>query len=46
MIARQRYEGITTAAALGANCPVVRDERAAPALPAVAPAAGNGKRRW
>jgi len=47
MIARQRYEGITTAAALGANCPVVRDERAAaaPPLPAAAPAS-NGKRRW
>ncbi|HUX67272.1 MAG TPA: class II aldolase/adducin family protein [Terriglobales bacterium] len=51
--ARQRYEGITTAAALGANCPVTREAVAGPARPLEflpPPAAGktlpNGKRRW
>lgn len=50
--ARQRYEGVTSAAALAPNCPVVapappRYEAAAPppsVLPA--PAAPYGKRRW
>jgi len=49
MIARQRYEGITTAAALGANCPVTREEPAAaprPRLPGPLLAAPGGKRRW
>jgi hypothetical protein len=45
MIARQRYEGITTAAALGANCPITKDAAIA-APPAVVPQARNGKRRW
>jgi L-fuculose-phosphate aldolase len=50
--ARQRYEGITTAAANSANCPVTR-EGAAGGQPApglgprlAAPPASNGKRRW
>lgn len=45
MIARQRYEGITTAAALGANCPITKDEAPAP-VSAVTPPRSNGKRRW
>ncbi|MGH9482526.1 MAG: class II aldolase/adducin family protein [Terriglobales bacterium] len=50
MEARQRYEGITTAAALSPACPVTR-EGATGAAPAPAAAAEaktwpNGKRRW
>lgn len=53
--ARQRYEGVTSAAALGPSCPVVRDERdrLTPPAPAALPAAvgaahgaGDAKRRW
>lgn len=54
--ARQRYEGITTAAATSANCPVTREGAAAAVVGAVAagPVAGQGtgpswpagKRRW
>jgi L-fuculose-phosphate aldolase len=52
--ARQRYEGVTSAAALGPSCPVVRDDGPAlPAAPVATPAAGSagngaggGKRRW
>lgn len=47
LIARQRYEGVTSAAALSPTCPVVAE---APQLPAPAnpPALNfaNGKRRW
>ncbi|HEY8055414.1 MAG TPA: hypothetical protein VIE13_05835, partial [Terriglobales bacterium] len=54
LLARQRYEGITSAAALSPSCPVTRPEPAAAAvagqlgthsLSQSAPA-GNGKRRW
>jgi len=49
MVARQRYEGITSAAALGPNCPVIKDAPP-PAAPAAAPPRSlnwpNGKRRW
>lgn len=55
MQARQRYEGITTAAAVGANCPITREsaredgagrsgERAAPVAPNQPQT--RGKRRW
>src|SRR6185437_2145007 len=49
MVARQRYEGITSAAALAPNCPVLKD---APRPPQPAPSGlpnrnwPNGKRRW
>ena len=49
MLARQRYEGITTAAAVGQNCPVTREELApalAPAPAAVSAAVPVHKRRW
>lgn len=47
--ARQRYEGITTAASVSANCPVTREtarETAAPTLAAALQNLPNGKRRW
>jgi L-fuculose-phosphate aldolase len=46
--ARQRYEGVTSAAALGPACPVVRDAPGALPAPAQPPRlpAGEAKRRW
>ncbi|HXE31222.1 MAG TPA: class II aldolase/adducin family protein [Terriglobales bacterium] len=47
MAARQRYEGITTAAAVGANCPVTREAAGGSASGPLPPSASfPHKRRW
>ncbi|MGH9466098.1 MAG: class II aldolase/adducin family protein [Terriglobales bacterium] len=50
VLARGRYEGVTSAAALSPSCPVTRDDgmAASPgaASPRLPPTLPNGKRRW
>lgn len=48
LLARQRYEGVTSAAALSPTCPVVREAPEPAATAATQPGLNfsNGKRRW
>lgn len=46
LIARQRYEGVTSAAALSPSCPVTREGAGEPAAVPAGLNFPNGKRRW